>query len=147
MKTRIDKRVAIFFLSFLMGLAGMSDLLGQGKEYDDMYFSSKDRAFGKATAAAATSSVAAPQVSTTPWEYTYSEDSYSARTVNPEYIARYKEESSDIEQEAPIADTYSSQDYFVEDYDGEGQTEPTVVNNYNSYYGYPSNRYSSYNSF
>ena len=119
----------------------------EGQEYDDMYFSSSDRQ--KVSSKTKLSDQSTPLASTkysAQGDYVYSEDSYSARTVNPEYIARYSG-SETVSAEQPQTE-YGSDDYYVAE-------ETELVDPAEAYaqkiYGgngsnYPVNRYSSFSS-
>ena len=87
------------------------------QEYDDMYFSSKDRMQVKyANESAEFSEPSSKQLSNElntsniQNEYEYS-DSYSARNVNPEYIARYRQQAQDnAEEDFEVSDSYSREE-------------------------------------
>ncbi|MFT4833614.1 MAG: hypothetical protein ACI83W_000376 [Marinoscillum sp.] len=114
----------------------MVTLPALGQEYDDLYFSSKDRK--KSEEPKVTESLNVYQAYTAN-NYT---DEYSANKVNPEYIARYqasKEYSSD--SEFAVSDdnanysqpSYSNISYYPEEQqyaNYENQNAPTVINNY-----------------
>lgn len=130
------------------------------QEYDDMYFSKSDRKTVKVEKLNKNKSSNTANYK----EVTKSTETFSAKNVNPEYIARYKStESNEVkEQEIQKNDEYSSQDYFVEDYDDtEYVSDPdknnidyAVLNkrdqmsssNYNRPFSSPSWRFSPYAS-
>lgn len=136
------KSPALLALALCMSLAQTG--FGQD-EYDDMYFSSKDRKKIKYAQETTEANITYESYSNN----TYNNPSYSAKEVNPEYIEKYKQQASaSVANELAAAEgdtnpTYSSQDYFVEgavdDYDNPSfyndpkynrQNESTVVNNY-----------------
>ena len=89
------------------------------QEYDDMYFNKSDRKKIKTE----NKQVAAQEIKTSD-EINYSQatkstELYSAKNVNPEYIARYKATQSNEVSEVKSEKDYSSGDYFIEDYDSE----------------------------
>jgi len=114
------------------------------QEYDDMYFRAKDRE--KARAASSQPSYTSNYENfkkkhfgdATHEEIINPTESYSARQINPEYVAQ-----ANVEQEQG-----DSADYFVENYQYQNQANPTdswsspgyygpQINNWNSpYYGY-----------
>lgn len=153
------KSPAVLALTLCMGMAHTG--FGQD-EYDDMYFSSKDRKKIKYTQENTEASITYESYSNN----TYDNPSYSAKEVNPEYIEKYKQQArASVASEVAAAEgntnpTYSSTDYFVEgevaDYDNPSfyddpkynrQNESTVVNN--NYYGnaYRNPYYGGFNSW
>ncbi len=114
----------------------MVTLPALGQEYDDLYFSSKDRK--KSEEPKVTESLNVYQAYTAN-NYT---DEYSTNKVNPEYIARYqasKDYSSDSEYASSDDNasysqpSFSNISYYPEEQqyaDYESQNAPTVINNY-----------------
>jgi hypothetical protein len=86
------------------------------QEYDDMYFNKSDRKTVKFESKILTNENTS--VSNSNYnELTESTEVYSAKNVNPEYIARYKAtESNQVQDPAVRNGEYSSSDYFIEDY-------------------------------
>ncbi len=86
------------------------------QEYDDMYFNKTDR---KTVKIEKTTLLTSNNKNNSYKEITKSTETFSAKNVNPEYIARYKStESNQVnEQTVQKSDSYSSNDYFVEGYD------------------------------
>lgn len=100
----------------------------QSSEYDDMYFTASDRT----TVLPLENALVVKQDDK---KYQYEADSYSARTVNPDYVSKYN-----------VAETESSEnsgeEYFVEGYN----SDDARVNIYNSY-DTPRARYNPYASY
>lgn len=95
---------------------GFSSVYAQ--EYDDMYFSSKDRKQVKhvdESKAVSQDLNEVKQITQNPSE------NFSARTVNPEYIAKYQASS----QENATAE-FADDEYFVEDYNNTNELNGTV---------------------
>lgn len=157
MKTLKLANFLTFSASFLSVMVVFSSVSAQ--EYDDMYFSKSDRKTVKVEKTNDNKSTNTANYK----EVTKSTDTYSAKNINPEYIARYKStESNEVsEQQNKKDDTYSSQDYFVEDYDNteytgdpnQGKIDYAALNkrdqmsspsNYNRSFSNPSWRFSPY---
>ena len=129
MKTKIILSLALIAFSATATLA-------QTVEGDDMYFNSKDRAKLREQRAAEQQAYTASVKKTKKMEEVAVEDetninptdSYSARNVNPEYAARSKAETAQVD----------NQDYFLNDY--QYQTASNLNNwnnNFNSWYSNP----------
>ena len=86
------------------------------QEYDDMYFNKSDRKTVKAENK--TASKESKNLNNADYNsLTESTEVYSAKNVNPEYIARYKAtESNEVQEEVVRNGNYNSNDYFIEDY-------------------------------
>ena len=105
--------IKLFMLSFLV----LSHSTGWAQEYDDLYFNSSDRKKMKTE-----SVVVAKNTDDTKMQNpTYSAQSYgdetenySAKHVNPEYIARYK--NTPKEESTTIGEN-GGDSYYVEDFD------------------------------
>jgi len=100
------------FNAFLGALILLGSVSVEGQEYDDMYFSSSDRQTASTKSELLDES--APLATTkysAQGDYVYSENSYSARTVNPEYIARYSGGET-VSAQQPQSE-YGSDDYYV----------------------------------
>ncbi len=80
------------------------------QEYDDMYFNKSDRKTVKVEKA-----TVAKTATNNYKELTESTENFSAKNVNPEYIARYKKPES-TEETPPMKATYNEDDYYVEEY-------------------------------
>lgn len=150
---------SIKILSLSVGMLGMTVLYSavNAQEYDDMYFNKSDRKTVKVE-----KPVVIPENSKDYKEIAESTEAYSAKNVNPEYIARYKSsESNQIEdQSAQNNESYSREDYFVEGYDDKDYTSDPNKNeidytalalrdkmsysNYNRSFASPSWRFSPY---
>lgn len=86
------------------------------QEYDDMYFNKSDRKTVKVENK--TLSKENKNLSNSDYnKLTESTEVYSAKNVNPEYIARYKAtESNQVQDQVVRNGEYNSGDYFIEDY-------------------------------
>jgi hypothetical protein len=144
MNTRLNKYSMKIRIAFLSLLAVSSTLIVSAQtEYDDMYFSSKDRAKVQASRPMTLKSIASEHEVATAINPT---DSYSARNVNPEYISQSKVGSGSTEV-AP---------YFIPDYTPISVNQNISSNNssnyynstagYNPYYGMNSGFASPYNN-
>lgn len=120
MKTRI------IFFSLLAVSAAMA-ASAQVVEYDDMYFTSKDRARLQASKPLTLKSISAAHEVATAINPT---DSYSARNVNPEYISQNSVNPSGSVEAAP---------YFIPDY------TPTSINQ--NLYNNSSSHWNNNNNF
>ena len=109
------------FYSSLFSLLGLLIIFSSvsAQEYDDMYFNKTDRKKIKTE----NNKVNAQQIkSAEDIDYsqaTQSTELYSAKNVNPEYIARYKATETNEVPEVKSKDEYSSGDYFIEDYESD----------------------------
>ena len=112
----------IKFLSLSVTLLSIAVTFSSVKaqEYDDMYFNKSDRKSVKVEKATVLSGDNNNN-SATYKEISKSTETYSAKNVNPEYIARYKSTEANEVSDQMVAknDSYSSDDYFVEGYDKE----------------------------
>lgn len=157
-KFRMFKQISSWVMVGILVISSINTN-AQTDEYDDLYFSSSDRKTAKVEPIEETPTVASSKSYNDTENYNYSSDSYSAKTVNPEYIARYKSQAAEnASSQISGGDTYSSDDYYVEgqsedyaEYDAEYQkdSKTKVINNY---YGYPTRSrlyrpYSSYDPF
>ena len=127
----------LFAIMIVVGVAGNVS----AQEYDDMYFTKADRK-SKFTNAVynETSSFKSDEVE--PVRISRNEDltteSYSARTINPDYISKYKSEALDEE-----ADPEAPEEYYVESED-KNKSYSNATANSNYYYNRP-NAYSNWN--
>ena len=128
------------------------------QEYDDMYFNKSDRKSVKVEKVVAVSDKG---ITSDYKKITESTEAYSAKNVNPEYIARYKSTEAS-EQTSASEESYGNKDYFVEDYDKQsyvGDNDKNDIDyealalrdkmsysNYNRSYSSPSWRFSPYMS-
>ncbi|HET9486411.1 MAG TPA: hypothetical protein VFO54_03210 [Chryseosolibacter sp.] len=119
-------------------LIGMSGVFAQEVEFDDMYFNAKDRAVLNSQRGTAQLAYNTPkkakQLDIAKEESENPTDSYSARNVNPEYIARENSESAQTDEE----------NYFVDNYQYNRTELNNWNNNFNSWYNnswYRSNYY------
>jgi hypothetical protein len=122
------------------------------EEYDDMYFSPKDRKEVKKESvytaekgvvnADENRNVINPSSSTQ--IYGNAQENYSSRNVNPEYIERYKSTSKDSATVDELAEDGS---YYVENYDRSNFTEGTEGNQQYQNYTRPGNYYGYAGSF
>ncbi len=134
---------SIFGLLMIMSFESIAQ-----EEYDDMYFTPKDRKevkkepvnFSSGNEAVKTGSqqVINPEYSAK--QYGDVDDNYSAGNVNPEYIERYKTNSKDNEEALEEAQGDS---YYVENYDRDNFTDDTLESN-NNYYDRYDRRNSNY---
>jgi len=135
MKTKVT------FLTFLAVAASICGMAQSTEELDDMYFTSKDRATLNASRKVALSSEVVRNVTTSETASVINPtDSYSARNVNPEYVASSKVNGS----------TSTVASYFSPNYIPTGVNQQLVRNcgtcgnstytNYNSSY-YPYSNY------
>ncbi|MFC2123297.1 hypothetical protein ACFLU5_00680 [Bacteroidota bacterium] len=126
--------IKLFTLSFL--ILGFGNGLAQ--EYDDLYFNSSDRKKDKVenTVVAKNTTVFTPQSPALSTQ-TYGDETvnYSAKHVNPEYIARYKSAPAD---ESAIVNEDSEDSYYVEDYDQVTEYPDEKKYKHSNYYPYPS---------
>jgi len=133
------KILAISFLSSLImfPLSSMAQ-----EEYDDMYFTPKDRKEikpesvyaarnDKAQVDTEIKDVINPSYSTQ--LYGTAQENYSAKNVNPEYIERYKSNSKDSESVEEFANDDA---YYVENYDRSKFSEGNTDNKSYTNYGY-----------
>ncbi|MGD1961041.1 MAG: hypothetical protein ACFB2Y_19455 [Fulvivirga sp.] len=110
MKTRIKSSA----LSLLVLVSSISLVFAQ--EYDDMYFSSKDREVKEQKTTKKNAEIAKIEEASTDLD-----ESFSEKNVNPEYIAKYR---ADQEQNTS-GNQFEEDEYFNEDY-----REDQVVNNF-----------------
>jgi hypothetical protein len=103
--------------SILVGLVGVLVAFSSvhAQEYDDMYFNKSDRKTIKSEKKALVSADLKSSGTANYNQATKSTEIYSAKNVNPEYIARYKATESNEAQEGNNSN-YKSSDYFIENY-------------------------------
>ena len=101
------------------------------QEYDDLYFTSKDRKEKKVKTAKVEESAASLEVLRSYQNNAYDNTDYSSRNINPEYLSKYNNGVNDVVLED------ETEEYFPEDYnsnqfsDRERYYDNTpVVNNY-----------------
>ena len=117
MKALKSIKILTLFTSLLSIAVIYSSVNAQ--EYDDMYFGKSDRKTVKADKTVVISDNNKNNSNANYKEITKSTETYSAKNINPEYIARYKSTNSNEVNEQTVQkdDSYSSKDYFVEGYD------------------------------
>lgn len=121
------------FLLAAFAFAGIGGAVAQGVEYDDMYFSSEDRAKlnqQRATEMAYNTTTTTKKSKHNEWaeeERVNPTDSYSARNINPEYTAREHTQSAQAGEE----------DYFVNNYQYNRNQLNNWNNNFNNWYSNP----------
>lgn len=135
----------LYFASTLLSIAvilgAMAPTFAQNREYDDLYFNANDRktiAYEKINEPAKASY-------DSKGSYEYEEKSLSAKNVNPEYIAKYQ---APEDKKARKNDSYSGEEYYVEEIDrAEYQDRDVKIYN-NNYYGssFRPNAYSTFGS-
>jgi len=134
MKTNTVMKIKGILLA-TFSLVGISGAFAQ-VEYDDMYFNSEDRAKLKAqqpTALAFNTPKKSKQLEMKD-ENANPTDTYSARSINPEYTARQQSETAQVDEE----------NYFVDNYQYQRNQFNNWNNNYNDWYNsswYRSNYY------
>ena len=122
--------VKMMFMSTLVMITAWQGVKAQ--ENDDLYFNSSDRQTVKVDKSVLKSQKNAIVSNTDYKEISASTENFSAKNVNPEYIAKYK----DIEEDGSAANaalengTYSGDDYFVEDYESQKQNHETTAEDY-----------------
>jgi hypothetical protein len=105
--------------SILAGFMGVLVVFStaNAQEYDDMYFNKSDRKTIKSEKKALVSADLKNTGTTNYNQATKSTEAYSAKNVNPEYIARYKAtESNEVQEGQSSSSNYNSSDYFIENY-------------------------------
>lgn len=120
------------FLLAAFAFAGIGGAVAQGVEYDDMYFSSEDRAKLNQQRATemAYNTTTTKKSKHNEWaeeERVNPTDSYSARNINPEYTAREHTQSAQAGEE----------DYFVNNYQYNRNQLNNWNNNFNNWYSNP----------
>ncbi|MBR9998033.1 MAG: hypothetical protein KFF73_03635 [Cyclobacteriaceae bacterium] len=142
----------------------LSNSTNAQEEYDDMYFTPRDRKEVKTESVYAPNNKDKAEIeenrdvinpSSSTQLYGNAQENYSSKNVNPEYIERYKSNSKDSASREPLADGDS---YYIENYDRSDFKEENARNQSYSQYGYPGSYpgsnygyndpfYSGYNSF
>lgn len=111
-------------LAAIFTLVGTGAVFAQGVEYDDMYFTAKDRAALRAQSATNVAYRTPERNKKHDFAeenaYVNPTDSYSARNVNPEYTSREHTQTAQADE----------QDYFVDNY----QYNQNQLNNWNQNY-------------
>lgn len=100
--------------------AVLSTASAQTAEYDDMYFSPKDRVDKEKKVAKENFKLQKIEESVT----IDPEESYSQKNVNPEYLAKYKAD----QEESDKGQTYAEDEYFNENYNAQAQNGTGVMN-------------------
>ncbi len=143
-KFRMFKQISSWVMVGILAISSLN-ANAQTEEYDDLYFSSSDRKTAKVEPIEENPTVVSSKSYNADENYNYSNDSYSAKTVNPEYIARYKSQAAEnASSQTSEGDTYSSDDYYVEsqsedypEYADEEYQKDSKTKVINNYYGYP----------
>ena len=124
---------SINFFSLTLGVVCLSVIVTPtiAQEYDDMYFNKSDRKTVKVEKVASTTTLDKNNNASNYKKISESTETYSAKNVNPEYIARYKStESNEVNEQLKNENkSYASDDYFVEDYDRSTYIGDTNKNN------------------
>jgi hypothetical protein len=158
MKAR--RKIRLLSLAIIIIMIATANVSFSQDEYDDMYFNSADRKevkFNenavKANAGAITTdsktmaknTASADVINPTysPTEYGDLEESYSAKTVNPEYIERYKDNPKETTGTTEVAEGDSYYDDYYERAVMPGETEKGSEK---VSYPYPSSYYGGYNA-
>jgi hypothetical protein len=127
MKTFVKNILSAFLLIAFM--VAQAPTMAQSREYDDMYFKSSDR---KKAKAAKENEMAATKKADKKQDQRalQSNDSFSARNMNPEYVSRNN--AAQLAEEEG-RNTYSEDDYFVEELDRNPtstfQNQPYMMSN------------------
>ena len=159
MKAR--RKIKLLSLAVITIIIASANVSFSQDEYDDMYFNSADRKEVKfnenvnkvntgademdskaMTKNTAKSDIINPTYS--PTEYGDLDESYSAKTVNPEYIERYKDNPKGTSGTAEITEGDSYYDDYYERAVMPGETEEKGSEKVN--YPYPSSYYGGYNA-
>jgi hypothetical protein len=159
MKAR--RKIKLLSLAVITIIIASANVSFSQDEYDDMYFNSADRKevkfnenVNKVNTGAddmdskvmakntAKSDIINPTYS--PTEYGDLDESYSAKTVNPEYIERYKDNPKGTSGTAEIAEGDSYYDDYYERAVMPGETDEKGSEKVN--YPYPSSYYGGYNA-
>lgn len=129
MKELKSTRISILTSLILGVFVSVSSVMAQ--EYDDMYFNKSDRKKVKVEKKNAVSENAAIANVPSYNQVAKTTEVYSAKNVNPEYIARYKAtESNEVQENAAANRGYTSDDYFIENYnDTDSNTELGISQN------------------
>jgi len=107
------------FYSIVITILSLSIVFvgANAQEYDDMYFNKSDRKKIKTSNKAVLATDAKTINSLDYNKATQTTEVYSAKNVNPEYIARYKATEANEVNDATPRNGLTSEDYFVENYD------------------------------
>lgn len=146
-------KTKVAFLTLMAVAASISGMAQSTEELDDMYFTSKDRATLNASRKVALSSESARSVTSSETASVINPtDSYSARNVNPEYVAGSKVNGSSTAVASYFSPNYIptgvNQSIVRSNCGTCGNSSYTNYNNsyypYNNYGYYGMNPYSSY---
>jgi hypothetical protein len=117
-------------LAIFLGACSQGNYTQSSGEYDDMYFTSRDRTRNLPVNTFNQTSQTTPN-NTTTWNWdTEEQESFSSKNVNPDYISRYSNSSDQVDQNS------NQDEYFVENptrnnlSTARNQNSPTIVNNY-----------------
>jgi len=140
--------IKILFISILGLLLILTSGVKAQEEYDDMYFTPKDRkeiktesinvpsSTKKSATDADKKEVINPSYSTQ--LYGNVDENYSSKNVNPEYIERYKVNSKDSASDEELTEGDA---YYVENYDRSNILNENLDKKSISQYGYPGSYY------
>jgi len=159
MKAR--RKIKLLSLAIITIIIASANVSFSQDEYDDMYFNSADRKEVKFNENVIKVNTSAGEMDTkamaknttnsdvinptySPTEYGDLEESYSAKTVNPEYIERYKDNPKGTAGTAEIAEGDSYYDDYYERAVMPGETDEKGSEKVN--YPYPSSYYGGYNA-
>ena len=157
---KANRKIKLLSLAIIGLMIASANVSFSQDEYDDMYFNPKDRKEVKFKEDAAKSSVTTESFENkaiaknttqsdvinptySPSEYGNLEENYSTKTVNPEYIARYKNnpKESTVTEEVTEGDSYY--DDYYERTVMPGETEQSTDK---KKYAYPSSYYGGSNA-
>jgi len=158
MKAR--RKIKILSLAIIVIMIASANVSFSQDEYDDMYFNPKDRKEVKFTEEVTNSNVSTNNFESkaiaknttksdvinptySPSEYGDLEENYSAKNVNPEYIARYKNNPKGSAGNEEVAEGDSYYDDYYERTVMPGETEK---GSNQGKYAYPSSYYGGYNA-
>ncbi|BDD00188.1 hypothetical protein [Persicobacter psychrovividus] len=131
----MKKLVAILAMGLVVGGTTILPSVVKAQEVDDMYFTKKDRAKPTFSSSQASPSKTNSTVHSNPsyssGGYTYDESNYSAKTVDPALINRYKNPEAYADTvEYDGNPTYSSESYFTPDYQSSQPAQTQQQSNY-----------------
>jgi hypothetical protein len=157
---KASRKIKLLSLAIIVIMIASANVSFSQDEYDDMYFNPTDRKEVKIKTDVTNSNVSTKNVENnaiaknttksdvinptySPSDYGDLEESYSAKTVNPEYIARYKNNPKGSVDGAEIAEGDSYYDDYYERTVMPGETEKESNQ---GKYAYPSSYYGGYNA-
>jgi len=148
------KRITGFTIAIVTAASMWScstSYMAQQGEYDNMYYGSKDRqteSYKKVNFNEYSNYRDDSNPTRISGNETLSQDSYSAKTINPDYISKYNTDPKDLKKAQVDSSEYGEGEYYVEDYDDNNKP---IINNYYGYnpydYRYNYNYYGYYDPF